>query len=68
MLKLKAQLESICSELKFQALDAGASRFSVGSPGRFYLLEIEGLFTQGPRPGRTSGELVGGIFDTDSAD
>ena len=33
-----------------------------------YLLEIEGLFTQGSRPGRTFGESVGGIFKMDSSD
>jgi len=33
-----------------------------------YLLEIEGLFTQGRRPGRTVGESVGGIFEMDSSD
>ena len=30
--------------------------------GHAYLLEIEGLFTQGSRPGRTVGEWVGGMF------
>ena len=34
----------------------------------FYLLEIEGLFTQGSRPGRTFGESVGGILEMDSSD
>jgi len=33
-----------------------------------YLLEIEGLFTQGLRPGRTVGESVGGILEIDSSD
>ena len=33
-----------------------------------YLLEIEGLFTQGWRPGRTVGESVGGIFEMDGSD
>jgi len=33
-----------------------------------YLLEIEGLFTQGWRPGRTVDESVGGIFEMDSSD
>ena len=33
-----------------------------------YLLEIEGLFTQGSRPGRTVGESVGGILEMDSSD
>ena len=33
-----------------------------------YLLDIEGLFTQGWRPGRTLGESVGGISEIDSSD
>jgi hypothetical protein len=33
-----------------------------------YLLEIEGPFTQGWRPGRTVGESVGGILEMDSSD
>jgi len=33
-----------------------------------YLLEIEGLITRGSRPGRASGESVGGIFEMDSSD
>ena len=33
-----------------------------------YLLEIEGLLTQGSRPGRTFGESVGGILEMDSSD
>ena len=32
------------------------------------ILEIEGLVTQGSRPGRTVGESVGGILETDSSD
>jgi len=32
------------------------------------LLETEGLFTHGLRPGRTVGESVGGIFEMDSSD
>ena len=31
-------------------------------PGTLISLEIEGLFTQGSRPGRTVGESVGGIL------
>jgi hypothetical protein len=31
-------------------------------------LRIEGLFTQGWRPGRTFGEAVGEILETDSSD
>jgi hypothetical protein len=30
--------------------------------------EIEGLFTQGSRPSRASGETVGGIIEMDSSD
>jgi len=33
-----------------------------------YRIEIEGLLTQGSRPGRTVGEAVGGILDMDSSD
>ena len=33
-----------------------------------YLLETEGLFTQGSRPGRTVGESVGGILEMYSSD
>ena len=36
--------------------------------GHAYLLEIEGLFTHGSRPGRTFGESVGGILEMDSSD
>ena len=36
--------------------------------GHVYLLETEGLFTQGKRPGRTAGERVGGIFEMDRSD
>ena len=32
------------------------------------IVEIEGLFTEGWRPGRTFGESVGGIFEMDSSD
>ena len=32
------------------------------------LLDIEGLFTQRSRPGRTVGESVGGILEMDSSD
>jgi len=37
-------------------------KFSVGLTRQVYLLETEGLFTQGWRPGRTVGESVGGMF------
>jgi len=43
-------------------------KLSVGVTGHPYLLEIDGLFTQGPRPGRTFGESVGGILEMDSSD
>ena len=33
-----------------------------------YLLDIEGLFTQGWRPGRIVGKTVGGILKMDSSD
>jgi hypothetical protein len=41
---------------------------SVSVPGNAYLLEIEGLLTQGSRPGWTVGESVGGNFKMDSSD
>jgi len=43
-------------------------KLNVGVTGHAYLLEIEGLFTQGSRPGRTFGESVGGILEMDSSD
>ena len=39
-----------------------AFKLSVGRTCPVYLLDIEGLLTQGSRPGRTVGESVGGIF------
>ena len=41
---------------------------SVGGTCPSYLLEIDGLLTQGWRPGRTFGESVGGILEMDSSD
>ena len=43
-------------------------KLSVGETGLPYLFEIEGLFTQGSRPGRTFGESVGVIVEMDSSD
>jgi len=43
-------------------------KLSVGVTCHPYLLEIEGLFTEGWRPGRTVGESVGGILEMDSSD
>ena len=43
-------------------------KLSVGVMGNAFLLETEGLFTQGWRPGRNSGEPVGGMFELDSSD
>ena len=45
-----------------------ALKLSVSVTGHAYLLEIEGLFTQGSQAGRTSGESVGGIFEMESTD
>jgi len=42
-------------------LTAVSLKLSVGVPGNAYFLEIEGLFSQRWRPGRTSSESVGGI-------
>ena len=52
------------------ASSVGAFHFklSVGVTSHAYLLEIDGIFTQGSRPGRTLGESVGGMFETDSSD
>ena len=43
-------------------------KLSVERTCPFYLLEIEGLLTEGSRPGRTFGESVGGILEMDSCD
>jgi hypothetical protein len=43
-------------------------KLSVGVTCHADLLEIEGLFTQGSRPGWTVGESVGGILVMDSSD
>jgi len=39
-------------------------KLSVGLTCQAYLLEIDGLLTQGWRPGRTLGESVGGISES----
>ena len=49
-------------------VDIRRVKLSVGVPGNAYLLEIEGIFTHGSRPGRTVGESVGGIFQMDISD
>jgi hypothetical protein len=41
---------------------------SVGVTSDAVLLEIEGLFTQGSRPGRTVGVSVAGILKMDNSD
>ena len=38
-------------------------KLSVGLTRQAYLLEIDGLLTQGWRPGRTVGGSVGGIYE-----
>jgi hypothetical protein len=43
-------------------------KLGVGVTGHAEILEIEGLFTEGSRPGRTFGEAVGEIFEMDSSD
>ena len=43
-------------------------KLSVGVTSHFYLLEIDGLFTQRWRPVRTFGEAVGGILVMESSD
>ena len=49
-------------------MDHACVKLSVGVTRHAEILRIEGLFTQGSRPGRTFGELVGGIFDLDCSD
>jgi hypothetical protein len=46
----------------------GLVKLSVGLTSQVYLLDIEGLFTQGSRPGRISGESVGWTFALDCSD
>ena len=41
-------------------------QLSVGLTGQVYLLEIEGLCTQGSQPCRTVGASVGGMFGMDT--
>ena len=43
-------------------------KLSVSVTSHAYLLEIEGLFTQGSRPDRTVGKSVGGMLETHSSD
>jgi hypothetical protein len=42
-------------------------KLSVGRTSPSYLLEIEGLLTQGSRPGRTFGESMSENFELDSS-
>jgi len=59
---------SIDPTIRVKRKDRSSLKLSVGRTSPVYLLEIEGLFTQGRRPGRTVGESVGGIFEMDSSD
>jgi hypothetical protein len=43
-------------------------QLSVGVTGHAEILEIEGLLTQGSRPGRTFGESVGEVIEMGSSD
>jgi hypothetical protein len=43
-------------------------KLSVGVTGHSYLLEIDGLFPQRWRSGRTFGDTVGGFLVMDSSD
>jgi hypothetical protein len=43
-------------------------KLSVGLTGHAEILEIEGLLSQGYRPGRTVAESVGGSFEMDGSD
>ena len=50
------------------AFESSFLRLSVGVTRHAYLLETDGLFTQGSQPGRTFGKSVGGIFEIGSSD
>jgi len=58
-------LRACCSNRPSQLLPV---KFSVGVTCHAEILEIEGLFTQGSRPGQTVGESVDGILAMDSSD
>ena len=65
----------VCGDVRRVSLRSASGRvasrefkLSVGRTCPVYLLEIEGLLTQGSRPGRTFGESVGGILGMDSSD
>jgi hypothetical protein len=75
-----AELFQMCKSRKEANIAAGPTsrtsplyissslRLGVGVPRNADLLEIEGLFTQGSRPGQTVGESVGEILIVDSSD
>jgi len=46
----------------------GLVKVSVGVTRDAYLLQLEGLFPQGSRPGRTFGKSVGGMFEMYNSD
>jgi len=48
--------------------ESAHAKLSVGLTGQVYLHESEGLSTQGLRPGRSSRDLVVGIFALNSSD
>ena len=51
---------------EFRNTNLPDTQLTLGLTHHAYLLKIEGLFTRGSRPGRTLGESVGAILDTDS--
>ena len=51
-----------------ECTNPGKVKLSVVVTGDADLLEIDGLFTQRSRTGRTVGESVGGLFETGSSD
>ena len=51
-----------------RGLHSSTCQLSVGGTSPSDLLEIEGPVTQGSRPGRSAGYLVGGIFALDGSD
>ena len=64
---VKIPPQKLCEALR--AVRATALiKLGVGVTCHAYLLEIEGLFTQGSQPGRTVGESVDGILEMDSSD
>jgi hypothetical protein len=58
----------VYSDRRARARTARAGGLTLSVRGTLYLLVIEGIFTQGWRPGRAVGESVGGILEMDISD